>query len=494
MGKSDTVDRLRAAVLAVLAIGMVSAPKAWAETAHRFVQVGEALPPIYFVDLATVRKSGDTLSFDTLEVNWLYKVKLGPTGMAQIGPDNFGVPELDGELHHRTVSCGWRTDQSAPQVLWLDASGSIKKTVNNSVDAYPLELMGTYDRLTEFVDRACAGSRLTGVREIGSLAEAMEDGKRRLPPPGPPSAPSRHGPPEPADWMGGVDLHDFAEVTVPDGTGNRLFIDRLTFKRQGANVTGLSLVLLNAEAQRTHRITGQSVAALRLMDYDCRAGAETIQAEAHWDRFGALASIRAETRGRLRAADSPVTTAEIAAACGPAISSQASFRSVDDAWAYVRSQWPPEVDRFKTECMWNAFAPDERQAFLSTWSASGIKPAVEVIKRQPLSQMRAQCGVAPEDAGAANDRFANYAIEQAAFAVLEQTRGLPSAKIVSVWRALPWRDRQRFAKALDARNAEETRFQNETADKVAKALGLSTPDDLAQLHYIILGEAYLKAN
>ena len=479
-----------AAVSAICFAGlMLAAFPVQAETPHSFVRVGASTLPVRFLDTTTVKTDGEVLFFDVLEANHLQTLPLHKPGEPQ---PLMPVPELVGQIKHHRVSCGWRTDRELENVVWVDASGNVTKTPHNDPTFSRDKLTHPFWELSAVVDELCEGRRLNNESVYPSIQSAMAQAKTLLPPPGPPPRPV--APPlAPAARIGEGEPHAFELVFSEGPGGNQLFVDRRSISRKGRLATGLSLIVLGADAHYSADFGFDNVVALRRVSYDCGSQSLTVDIQAYWNRFGEPHGQSEKSTPLRRAHDSPVIAAELAAVCAPSGSRTTTFATVDDAWAAARAQWPARPDRWKPACLWNALPEDVRTRFVDEWVAKGAE-SMKILSSEPLAGLMAACSVENEAPQQVGNRFASYAVQQAAGAVLSKSHDLDLQKILAAWNSLPWKDRQLFTKGLFVQTADSRSLHDALVYRVAKTLGLEAILDVIQLAEILNAQAYLTSS
>jgi hypothetical protein len=498
MGKSGW-RRCAPAIVALLIVqgGFAQSPK------HNYVDMGlmarspgpndgQVILAMSLIDAESVNRAGDTVTFDILQLS-----------------------QLNGKLEARTdrhqVSCGWRSSRS---LLSPDDRSVIAAAFDTSQfrqDSFS-PLVSPYGLL---IDRACAGSPLGAEKGPATVDEATAVWKDYMG-----KAPSNTlyvsaAPPKPvhADWMDG--RRRFVPVSVEDARMNMLFVDRAGAKRRGDIVTGVSLAILGHAAQRNNTPSAD-VVVLRKVRYDCAEHSMTVLAQAGWSRFGVFATQREKESAKRLETESPVTAAEVAAACRADGKDAKSFSSMEDAWGYARSFWPPRDEPRWASCLWGQYPEAVRTKYLEEWRAHATAPRPvpsndpgldrfppyvrEMMSMRdtlpnlpsPAAPVFKSCGVADPQQFAARSAATGFAMQRGAFEFLARQH-IDEARFLAAWNEIPWLDRQRIIRTINGYTADDLRFRTAVAGRMADRLGIRSSDQLLlkQLEYAIGGQGRL---
>jgi hypothetical protein len=455
-------------------------------THHNFVRLGKMSFPGAggeYLDTASLRKIDGEVLFDTLQINLTYRLQVQPTKTEA---------HLGAVLEHHLYSCAWQSERLVAQgETYGDASAASMPTHFGGGRGGG-EFGAGWHR--PFVERACAG--LAPESESGAdSAEAAFAAFKAAQPPGSalPAVPViAMPPPKPVEqaWMAGEKPHRFVPVAIFDPRGAVLFLDMGNLVRDGAHASGLSLAVLGPDDQRGASSFGSTV-ALRSVSYDCAARTLTLQQQASWNRYGVFQGPlggNGEARaGRL----SPILAAEIDAACAdhPRPATRA-FASIEDAWDFARSQWPPRQQTWKASCLWDATPQAARDAYLAGRRANQARPLP--LTPDALKPIIRACGVLGADEGSARWAFGRYALQRSAIDRLGAAHGVTEAALYKAWRELSWRERERLAAMQSVISGDDQRVESQLVWRVSAALGLTTDEDRQEVKDYLDTEAVLE--
>ena len=268
-------------------------------------------PPSY-IDVASLRKRGDEITFLQLKLGWVYS--FGPKGQSAT---------LNLSLEHESYSCAWGTIQTltpTPSIstFWVNAD------------------------LRSILQRACSGQRqdVSGALPSAEAVHDFEIGKASqsgdptappqvlvpLPPVVHPGSPKAAVPPPRMPVLGAGDAHRIIALS-PLGRGARtVFIDWSSVKRTGETVSALSLAVLGSEDER-HEGWGAG-AELRLTDYACANRTMQVEKREEWSSTGEVQWI-GPRRPRTAVCYPILDMAnELAAACGKPCAASSSTPSI----------------------------------------------------------------------------------------------------------------------------------------------------------------------
>jgi hypothetical protein len=480
---------MRATCVAVLILGSATNAAA-AEPEHNFVHhdqpVSDGFPyQPEFIDTKSIKREGDKVSFDQLRVSWMYRLTARKPGEASTPTP----PEAssDARVEHFVVSCGWRSDAQLAQAEAYTTPDSSPK-VTHGPEPYRRFLSSKASWL-DFVDKICAGG-LIGGQGFPTVKAAFEwsvahmgDPPKALP------APQAYKPPVEATWMEGAQPHQFADVTVADAEGARLFVDTVNLVRKDLRVSTFDFAVLGPEDHR-HGSSYGDVAVLRKVDIDCAAKTLTVGAQAGWNRYGEFQGENSKPFVPRTASESPIAFAEISAVCAGTLAA-ASHPGIDEAWASARKTWAaPPRPTLDVECIWNGAPADLREAFLSA-IAAGTRPAQPMTRDVFLAVVKT-CGGSESDLGWAATRYGAYANRQAAVRHFQVVPEWSEARLRHVWLDMPWKDRQRFVRVQTEQHQDDEQVLDAVFARTAKGAGLQEAADLRLLGAFIGAEAHLE--
>ncbi len=497
-GEAGVNTRLAAAIVCVALIFVLGGPV----LAHTFLPVGDQAAsggPNLFLGTDTVTRDGDTLAFDLLVITRFLGFQIRRNGSAATET----VPGATvGSLQRVAINCGWRTvAQSPPSVAYDEEGRAVTDSGRQGLVLTGVGLLIPGDALAEAADRWCDADprpQTAGLRDVAAAMSLAAYGTQGPPPAGAPSAPPPplmiapvRPPPAPPAWTGEGAPHRFVLVGCSGGLDNLLFIDRASRVRSGRTVTGLTLVLLGAEA---HRAQGdvqlwRSVAAVRRTTYDCVDKTLRIEAQAAWDRLGGFQRAVEAPGATRRAQESPIVAAEIRAAClDREAHGVTAYGGLDEAWAWSESPWPARGDPWKVDCAWADLPQNVRSGLKNTWAVAP-EASIDVVRKQPLDPVIAACG-APAGADS-RQALLTYAVEQGALAALQRSHPLDTPRLKAAWSGVSWADRRRFARAIVSFSVEGRRFQDHLVAILGAVLGLRSPDEYAWLKAFLAAEVEL---
>jgi hypothetical protein len=503
-----------------LAISFVAA----APARHNFVQEDltwqepEPLPPNHYrlavdlLDSESITRNGDAVEYDILDLQEVVT--------HTFSQENSPVTNvrLAGTITRFQASCGWRTLRRLPP---------------SSVDPYdmkgPIFAMQTFVQerfLTagasenRFLDKLCAGQPLAAARGAASVEDAVafwkdhfgqRDYNAFLV-----NAPLPKQPP--ADWLDGRHPHRFVEIPIPDSLGKMLFLDRGNIERRGNTAESLTLVFLGASAQRRGFDRSPGV-VMRKTSYDCAAGTAEVLAQASWNIFGEPILHDEDAFAPRQAVQSPVTAAELQAACAKEAGKTLAFADLDEAWTFAASYWPPPDQIAWAACLWQQHTPQEREAFLAAWRTHvppdenagrsvmpipGMDPEVEAVSNRhmrdkkpdlvkPSIAMLDACAVPQPSRALAWATVQAYAIQRGTLEKLTKWK-IDEAKLLTAWRAAPWLDRQHYIRSTTMLNRTSLRQHREVLQRIFDRLGTEAPEARAQIEYYLDSEARIETN
>ena len=276
---------------------------------------------VRLIDSASVRRDGDSVTFDLLEIGENFQETSGPHE-----PPAYRIWNPT-RMEHFRGSCGWRTIKMER----YEESGDGTNMDNWSWDnTFFVDGRSPYRTV---LDRVCAGQPLNAAAGVTSIDAAVVMWKGMFPDPGHQAVPvmfPHPAPPMPV-WIGGADGHRFTRVASDAASGNALFLDSAALMRDGNSVTGLDFELLGPGAQDI-KATAFGAGREREVRYDCGARTMTVLAEAYWNAQVKFIGAFDATEGPHGASESPVIAAEIAAACEGPPAAAPSFPSLEAAW------------------------------------------------------------------------------------------------------------------------------------------------------------------
>ncbi len=447
---------------------------------------------VEFLDTDSLRRTGDILEFDTVSVSYSYSFSLKPGESMKLDLSDIQTRKLkvslDTKVEHLRVSCGWRTI-ARPDMDAVPADLKLPPGMSPPDQ----EFLSPNDRLTAVVDRICSGETVTGDKSIRSVKAATARAKKLMDPPHTPSpSPAKPDPVEPG-WAGG--MHAFSrldtaslEAVPADGQG-LLFIDRKALKRAGSRVEGVTLLMMGNRALRYSYQSNDPV-VMRKMTYDCTAGLMWVTAEARWNRYGILtlvSEISALPRARTH---SPIIAAEIDSACADTPKPDAAaYANLDEAWAFARKDWPQApAPGFDVVCLWNAMPADWRSRIRDHWATKG--PDAAPLPPGATETAAHQCAVPDGERKAASQAMSLYIPQRGAVAFLN-TQGIIENQLAYVFDNLPWRERQRLKKTVDANSPADRQFQADIANRMSAQLGVTTRAGAEQVFVYMMTRAGL---
>jgi hypothetical protein len=481
---------------------------AQADTPHNFVlrqppaaTAGAPYRP-EFVDTATIRRDGDFISVDLLHMNWTYRSKSAPAGTLRPDPEW----RLYGQTDHLRFSCAWWTEAQPPGTITYSAEGIQSPGI--SVGSPINSIIGANHSDASLIDQLCSNAKFDSSESFSSVTAAIAWAKPYMTQPGSPptlgpppmTAPRQGAKVTEAAWMAGERSHRFVQIAVADPDGATLYLDAANLKREGSRLKGLSLVILGRADQRgyasnpTANAPERSVVALRQVSYDCIHPSMTVEAQAVWNRFGESLGETEIAFAPRSGSSSAAIASEISAACSaakPKPSAQ-TFATVDDAWAYARSVWPPNRRVWKESCIWEHVPPDVQNASAAAIIADE-RPNLGMSEASYVEMFHA-CGVPDAEQMTARQRFSRYGFRQAALEYFRTRHDLTEAQLYKAWMGISWHDRQRIPKSQMQHTSEELAAANEIVSAAAATLGLSSDDDRRMFSYFIGAQAFLDAD
>jgi hypothetical protein len=277
---------------------------------------------VELLDSLSVKRDADIVRFDVLEI---------------ISPLSDRHPRTQGPsgrprtmLEHYRASCGWRT-------LTLESHTEDSRDVReNPSEAGETEIMRPEYNVAPLLDRLCIAPPLEAAEGLPTIAAVVARWTNMFAPPGDP-LPVQLAP-DPtknpillAATPGSAHL---IELYRDKASGNALFFDTSTLARAGNSATSLSAEFLGPMPSGPMS-KWRRVGASRRVRYDCAARTMTVLSEVYVNPDGiVIAETRQPAESRAAAA-SPVTAAEIAAACDGPPSGAPVYTSMQDAWLSV---------------------------------------------------------------------------------------------------------------------------------------------------------------
>jgi hypothetical protein len=486
------ISRFAAAFATLLGTSLIPAS---AEPAHNYVfpdmtwhkleppPPGRSPPDVVLVDTESAKKFGDTVQFDEL----LLKNGISYTPAAHKPP---AAPNTELALTRYEVSCGWgtmrrlpaRADEAAklPVVFWSPGPNQTAFLLANRPDS-------------SVIDKLCAGVPLNAAQGARSIAQAISFLKDSLY-----SAVNTittqllaSGPRFPPPPMDPTHVHRFVEIQTDDASGNALFLDRAKLTRDGNSVTALSLVVLGPTVAQS-RINYGAILALRKTRYDCAGQSLTVLAQGLWNRYGELMWGGSGVFGQRFAAESPITAADIKAACSEEASGSQSFATIEDAWADAQNHWPRFELPAWLSCAWNELPDPARAQYLSDWKSYAAQTVPGASAPQAPNPVSASaCGI--PDSPPPRFAMAAYAMQRGALVMLSAQQ-IDEAKIRAAWNGIPWVERQQFARSIQYQGQDSLQLRSDVVDRAANRLGIATTDTAAraQLEDYLVGEVRIE--
>lgn len=276
---------------------------------------------VRLIDSASVRRDGDSVTFDLLEIGENFQETSGPNA-----PPAYNIWNPT-RLEHFRGTCGWRTIKMEHYEESGDATNMDNWSWSNT---FFVDARSPYRTV---LDRVCAGQPLNAAAGVTTVEAAVAMWRGMFPDPAHQAVPVMfpQAPPSQPTWTGGPNGHRFTAVASDAATGDALFLDIATLLRDGDNLTGVDFELLGPGARDLHA-TAFAVGRERQMHYDCRARTATVLAQASWNAQVKFIAAFDGTDGPHGASESPVIAAEIAAACDGIPASAPSFPSLEAAW------------------------------------------------------------------------------------------------------------------------------------------------------------------
>lgn len=373
------------------------------------------------IDTASIRRDGDSVTFDLLSVSAVTSFSLGA------GAPSDATATYTGSLASWRIACARRSGGTVGKPTPYNADGTVAEGPRGMSDqAEEFMLEGSWRG--RLADRMCAARMETwpkGSADVTTALKAATDARGPLAKPTGPLAIGR-APPRPiwADWMPQGGFARFWALAPPQPGGGGLFL-------QGGSASGdkVEAVTFQVLDQAAHRATTErdNAAVMQLVQYDCTGRTRQILRQASWNRFGRLQTV-GDTEGAAHpASESPLLDAEITAACATAPGTGPTFDGYDTAWASVRAGWRPAPKPVWTGACVDKAMPAEGNLYGK--QAPTVEKALAACgvtadnRRQALSGVRAL----------RNHREAAVALKAA---------GLDEKKVLAAWRALTWADRQ----------------------------------------------------
>lgn len=419
-------------------------------------------------DTASLRKTGDIAELDILYVGHSVTMPFG------VQPSGSNV-QLYGDLEHVRISCGLRLIETVSSTQYDRAGQPSEPSASSRSRQLEVAIPPPNSARQALMDRACAPAATTSAKGLASLQAAIQSGGETIIPPSGKAlmiGPAREAPVSPA-WIKGDTPPRYTPVQVATPWEAKVFVDRAGFEREGDVVTARSLTVLGAAAHRTPREAPAAV--LRRVRYGCATGTIDILSQAVWDQYGQLSSQDDGPYLQRRAAESPLLAAQLAAACATdqaVPSGTQTLSSVEDAWAYARSFWPPKPKgAWSAQCLQNRFPAQETDAFIKVWAP--YETAAEQAAAPAVEATAAACGVPKAETYRATALVNAWLVREAVFVALQRDHGVQRDRVMAVWAALPWADRRRLTKMMRVRDRNDNAFQARLVGMLTTDLGLS---------------------
>jgi hypothetical protein len=446
-------------------------------------------PNVVLVDTESARKSGDMVQFDELFL------KNKPSYEASAPSPHKPESNVQLQLAHFEVSCGWRTMRRLP--AWGGEPAELPSFTFWLTEPNQTGFLPANGSDHAFVDKLCTGLPLNAAKGARSIAQAISFLKDSLPSPVNTITTQSivGGPRYPLPPMDPGHVHRFVETQTSDASGNALYLDRAKMTHDGDSVTALSLVVLGPAVAQS-RMNYGPVIALRKTRYDCTGQSLTVIAQGLWNRYGEFMGGSGGAFGQRFAAESTVTAADIKAACSDEAPGAQSFAMIEDAWAAAQTNWPPLEPPAWQACLWNGLPEQVRTQYLadlSSYSQQTVSNAKVTAPQVPLPEPSAIGACAPPNAQTVGFAIAAYALQRGALAMLS-AQHIDEPKLRAAWNSVPWLERQQFARSVQSAATTGLQLRSDMIDKTAKYLGIAASDagPRAQLENYLVGEARLE--
>ena len=441
--------------------------------AHNFVNTDltwavEPAPPgqvrysVRLIDTESAKKNGDTIQFDELELSPSWR------GLPKASAGTPSVYFLQSQALRYEVSCGWRSIRGLPVVATNTAPPSLFYSPEGG-------LLRADARETLVIDRLCAGLPLDAARGAKSVGDASDFWKDAL---GATNAITvqrilRGDPAQyPLSWMTAEPPRRFVPVPTNDSSGNVLFLDRANTKRDGDIVSASSLVVLGPQfADRKF----DAVVALRSVRYDCAHQTLAVLSQALWNSFGDTIPRSEPAFAKRVASELPVTAADVHAACGVERSASQTFATVEDAWSYARTNWPPRPRPAWLSCIWEHYPDTVRADYLSKWQSSFTGAAVPYAPSLPKPD--AASAAACSNAHPFQALVEAYGIERAALGALASAH-VDETQLKAAFGKLPWLQQRQYVSAHFVYGASNPQLDAAVLNAVTAGLAIA-PSDVA---------------
>jgi hypothetical protein len=471
-------NHLRACFVALVMLASIPSA-AFGASAHNYVNMDLAWDPpppgrtVYntvLIDADSAKKSGDTVEFDELVLSPLY----------QRGPSQPPASPLRTTLMHEQLSCGWRTFHSSHHDAFIPHGSSYGP----------------------IADKLCAGVPLTTTQGAKTVEAAIAFWKDYLPQPTyaggstntitvqrviAPTAQTA------TPWL--QVSHAFVPTPVQSGAGNALFLDRALRGRDGDAVTAFSLIVLGPDTTRSSSAYG-GVLMLRKARYDCARGTMVVLSQATWNRYDELVENNEEASAERVAGESPVTAADIRAACADGETSSPSYATIEDAWAFARTHWPPVVQPAWIACAWSHYPDAMRSQYVSDWQNYATTSQANPNARAPsLPEPSFDIARACDVPHGSSSYFAvnAYAMQRGTLEFLFK-RHIEEVQIKAAWDATPWLLQQRYIRSVTFARANDPNLTAGVLNPATRALGIDDVDTATrqQVEDYLVGEAKLE--
>ena len=463
----------RACAIAAAVYASLSGAALAATESHNFVNLdltkgvepspeGQLRFSVWLIDTESAKKGGDTIQFDELELSPTWHT-IAPKTSAQ---------HLDARIVRYEVSCGWRSvrglagvaaNTTAPRFFYSPRGGLLRADMAENL----------------VIDRLCAGIPLDAARGAKSIDEAINLWSEGLGTNFYNAITVQHvlrtdATPYPLSWMIGEAPHSFVPIPTKNSSDNMLFLDLVNTKRDGDVVSASSLVVLGPQfSDRTF----DPVVALRSVHYDCTSRTLTVLSQTFWNSFGDSIAGGGSAFGKRTATESPVTAADIHAACGAESSAAQTFATIEDAWSYARMRWPARPRPAWLSCIWEHFPEAVRTDYLTKWQDSFAGGAVAYAPSlpKPDASIATACG----NAHPFQALIATYGIERAALGTLSSAH-IDEAQLKSAFGALPLLEQRQYVKSHYVAGADNPQLDAVVLNAVTARLGIAPSDATAR--------------
>jgi hypothetical protein len=351
------------------------------------------------------------------------------------------------------ISCGfravWLSGDFVPALaLWPDDSKNM------------LQFLTEPDPFTDLTDHLCAGGT-TNHNGVERDALQATIGARWNPPGSviPPLPLSASGRPKWEDVPAWADqIHRFTPIRGAARPDARTYLDRSSIQLEGNIANALTLTLLGTATPRG----GPS--EMRRNSYDCGQRTLSVQARIVWDATGRL-KILTDLPGPTRSqGESPVTAAEIAAAC---------------------ASRPAPRRKWTSSCVWNTLSPNQRAVWI------GNRNRLAPVLYGQLRQLLTSCDVPLEDEGEVLHALSQRSIQYSATQRLVSNRAFSfQARLLATVKAVPAEDLQRLTPSSSA--PSDRAVQERIVRDLARSLDVSAPRDIEALRELTTSQAVIE--